>query len=99
MTTIKGSVAKRLRYEENLKDVQIEVVEREYVESRRWVEVWRVVFRDDSKLGTFYEFYYDIPATEIQEGSETEYSDDEDVNVQLVRPVPRTIIKYVRAEE
>lgn len=46
------------------------VIEDEYQESRRWVEVWRRVFSTPD--GQLLAYYYERPATEYQEGSDTE---------------------------
>lgn len=51
------------------------VVSAEYVDSTRWTEIWTAIIADDN--GEFWAVDFQLPATEVQEGSTepAEYSD------------------------
>ena len=72
----------------------IKVLRNEHVDSLRWVEVWELVWSegDGSK---FFACCYEVPATEYQEGSETEF-DPRDIYE--VTPQEKIIIDYVRVK-
>jgi hypothetical protein len=68
------------------------VLANEYVESRRWFEVWELIWSENDGKDLF-SYYYQEPATEYQEGSEDEFDPD------LIREVVAeevTVIKYTR---
>lgn len=68
------------------------VLQNEYVESRRWVEVWELVWSENDGQDIF-SYYYEEPATERQEGSEAEF-DASLIREAIAEEV--TIIKYTR---
>lgn len=68
------------------------VLHNEFVESRDWVEVWELVWSENDGKDLF-SYYYEVPATVYQEGSETEF------DASLIREAVAeevTIIKYTR---
>ena len=68
------------------------VLANRFVESRSWVEVWELVWSENDGKDLF-SYYYEEPATEMQEGSEAEFDAD------LIRDVIAeevTVIKYTR---
>lgn len=74
-------------------DMNIKVISNTFVDSRRWVNEYRMVFKYEDK---FYSFTYDVPATEGQDGCGyfEYYRDDELIDVTEVHPVEKTIIVY-----
>lgn len=62
-----------------------DLVENEHQYSGRWTEHWIAVFRRGDE---FVALSYEVPATEYQEGSESESS------VYPVRPVEVTVTRY-----
>lgn len=67
------------------------VLSNEYVESRRWTEMWELVWSENEGKDLF-SYYYHVPATELQDV-------DEDFNPSEIRDVVAeevTIIKYTR---
>lgn len=52
--------------------LQVILLEDEYIDSSRWTEIHRIVWRetDQEKI---LAAYYEVPATEMQEGSERDY--------------------------
>jgi hypothetical protein len=68
----------------------VEKVSNTYVDSGRWVEYWTMVWREDDK---FFAYDYEVPATEMQEGSEEEFDAR---NIYEVEPVEVTVVEYHR---
>lgn len=69
----------------------IKVLRSEHVDSLRWVEVWELVWSEDN--GTkFFACLYEKPATERQEGSESEFDPSE---IYEVVPQEKIVIDYV----
>ena len=87
---IKGDVANQMKYDEPDGFTEME---REQIGSRRWVEDWYVVFRPEGS-DIYFELQYELPLTEIQEGSEHTWDDDEDVALQQVYPRVISTVKY-----
>lgn len=70
----------------------IVVLANTFVESRSWVEVWELVWSENDGKDLF-SYYYEEPATEMQEGSEAEF-DPELIRDVIAEEV--TVIKYTR---
>lgn len=70
----------------------IKVLRNEHVDSLRWVEVWELVWSEDDGA-KFFACLYETPATEYQEGSESEFDPRE---IYEVVPQEKVIIDYVR---
>lgn len=68
----------------------LKVVENEHIESRRWVEVWRLVWSEDNGE-TFFAYYYELPASENQEGSESEF---DAAGIYSVKAKTVMVVKY-----
>lgn len=68
------------------------VLANRFVESRSWVEVWELVWSENDGKDLF-SYYYEEPATEMQEGSEAEF-DPELIRDVIAEEV--TIIQYTR---
>lgn len=67
----------------------ITVLANEHIDSGRWTEFYRLVWSEGEN---YFSYVYDVPSTEYQEGSESEF----DVRkIQEVRPVEYTAVKYV----
>ena len=69
----------------------IKVLRNEHVDSLRWVEVWELVWSEDDG-SKFFACLYEIPATERQEGSESEFDPRE---IYEVVPEEKIVIDYV----
>lgn len=69
----------------------ITVLENEYIDSSRWFEIWRLVWSEDNG-SSYYAYLYQIPATEVQEGSEDEF---DPAGIVEVKPKETVIIEYV----
>lgn len=78
------------------RDGEAEAIHREFYDSRRWSNVWRLIFEapDDGK---FYEIFYEEGATEYQEGADP-WGDENEVTATEVelRPVVRAEWKPVQ---
>lgn len=77
---------------------EIEVVQRNYIDSGRWTEHWEMIFTYE---GHYYKASYELPATEMQEGiGPFEYSMDMQGNVECpeVFPHTKTVIIFKEAE-
>lgn len=70
-------------------DTGITVLENELVDTTRWTEIYRLVWSEGEH---FFSYLYDMPATEHQEGSESEF--DQRL-IKEVRPVEVKTIQYV----
>jgi hypothetical protein len=68
-------------------------VQNKLVDTTRWAEVWQLVFEHEGK---YYKTFYELPATEMQEGIDP-FDDYEEVNCVEVHPHPVTIIEYREA--
>lgn len=66
----------------------------EHVDSRRWVEVYYRVFTNPQ--GEYLAYYYEVPSTEYQEGSEAEVTPSD---VFRVEPREKVIIEYVKVKD
>lgn len=67
------------------------VLSNKFVESRRWVELWELVWSENDGKDLF-SYYYEVPATELQDA-------DEDFDPSQIRDVVAeevTVIKYTR---
>lgn len=65
----------------------------EYVESRRWYELWELVWIENR---IYYGYLYEVPATEYQEGSESEFDPS---RIYEVEPYEVTVTKYRKKED
>lgn len=74
-------------------DDGIKVISDKIIDNRRWAIEHKVIFKFQDK---FYKFYYDAPATEMQDGCGyfADYADDDLIDVDEVHPVEKTIIIY-----
>lgn len=79
-----------LRYGNYEKREGFKVVEDEYIESRRWVELWRIVWTEDNGQ-RYFAYYYEVPSTELQDGSENEF---DAARIYAVKPVSVMVTKY-----
>lgn len=70
-------------------DDGITVLENEHIDSSRWTEIYRLVWSEGEN---YFSYVYDVPSTEYQEGSESEFDAR---NIVPVKPVEVTVIKYV----
>ena len=70
-------------------DTGITVLENEHIDSSRWTEIYRLVWSEGEN---YFSYVYDVPSTEYQEGSESEFDAR---NIVAVKPVEVTVIKYV----
>lgn len=70
-------------------DDGITVLENEHIDSTRWTEVYRLVWSEGEH---FFSYLYDVPSTEYQEGSESEFDPR---NIVPVKPVEVTVTKYI----
>lgn len=68
----------------------VTVLENEYVDSSRWYEIHRIVWHEHH--GNTYAYDYEIPATEYQEGSESEFDPSQiyEVTARLVQVIQYT---------
>lgn len=67
------------------------LIHRKMIDHRRWDITHEIVFQRDGK---FWRGYYDIPATECQDGQEY----DSEVECREVIPVQKTITDYEDAK-
>jgi len=67
----------------------ITVLENELIDTTRWMEIHRIVWSEGEH---FFSYLYDKPATEYQEGSE---SDFDPRLIKEVKPVEVKVIQYV----
>lgn len=70
-------------------DTGITVLENELFDTTRWMEIHRIVWSEGEH---YFSYLYEKPATENQEGSESEF-DPRDICE--VRPVEVKVIQYV----
>jgi hypothetical protein len=71
------------------------VVHREFVDETRWGNIYEVIFRHD---GMFWKVHYQEPATELQEGMDTWFEEDE-VEATQVEPALTTALHWYAAGE
>lgn len=69
------------------------VTEKIIEDKRRWVSSYSQVFKD-LKTGKYYDYFWEEPNTEYQEGSESD-----EVIVYEVKPVEKIVIQYVLVKE
>lgn len=67
----------------------ITVLENEHIDSSRWTEIYRLVWSEGEN---FFAYTYDVPSTEYQEGSESEFDPR---GIIEVKPIEVTVTKYV----
>jgi hypothetical protein len=72
-------------------DTGVTVLENELIDTTRWMEIYRIVWSEGEN---FFSYLYDQPATEYQEGSESEFDPR---LIKEVRPVEVKVIQYVEA--
>lgn len=70
-------------------DDGITVLENEHIDSSRWTEIYQLVWSEGEN---YFSYVYDVPSTEYQEGSESEFDAR---NISEVKPVQVTVTKYV----
>lgn len=68
----------------------IEVVSKEYCGGRRWSDDWTQVLKLRDR---YFRTYYEVPATEMQDGEPYEYEPDM-IELKEVYPYEETIVKY-----
>ena len=77
----------------------VEYVSRQFVSEHRWYNRFLIVFTHDGDLDLYYGFYYDEPATELQEGQDDAYHilDNGEVKVYpvIAEPITKTVYKVV----
>lgn len=74
---------------------EYKIIENEIVDHRRWVIVYKLIFKDINNLADikYYQVFYQIGATEYQDESPWEF-DGEDIEVTEVKPFERTVIDF-----
>lgn len=70
-------------------DTGITVLENEHIDSSRWTEIYRIVWSEGEN---YFSYVYDVPSTEYQEGSETDFDPR---GIKEVRPEQVVVTKYV----
>lgn len=70
-------------------DTGITVLENEIFDTTRWTEIYRLVWSEGEH---FFSYLYDLPATELQEGSESEFDPR---LIKEVQPLEVKVIQYV----
>lgn len=72
--------------------IEVTVLEDAYVDSSRWTEIHRLVWKEAGQ-DKILAVYYEVPATENQEGSERDY-DPSEVFVVIAQEI--TIVQYTQ---
>lgn len=73
---------------------KFEIVDRCAIEVKRWTTLYRIVF---SYGGEFFESFYELGNTEMQESEPYEYDGDENGMIKCTQVYPKkvTVTKYV----
>lgn len=72
-------------------DTGVTVLENELIDTTRWTEIYRLVWSEGEH---FFSYLYDQPATELQEGSESEFDSR---LIKEVKPIEVKVIQYIDA--